>query len=255
VAAVSTTSSIVPPGSVPDATIITPSVPRGGVIRVEGTTCGDRVSVFASNDSEFFNPDFFSSYVLSGDLTPRPFTLGVSVPVSAAAGDYTLEIRCWRADAGGLQTVRTVTVTPDQVDAVVTAVSGPASGREGSSVHLVGSGCHSGGITATQARVVIGSSSGFSMTWVEHVVGVNATGDFVVDAGLPNVVYPRLFPSWYVTTYCVTADAMNYGEASTTIALEPPPPPSTTVPPAPPAQGTTVPPPPSTTIAALPGTN
>jgi hypothetical protein len=215
----------------PEMKVVTPSVPRGGVMRVEGTTCGDRIAVGASNTSSHEPvPGFSGSYIPMGDGTPHPFAFGASVPVTTLAGVYDVQIGCWFGDAGELPSVRTVTVTAGQVDPVVTEVSGPARARAESSVHLAGSGCHSGGITATQARVLIGTSSGFGMTWDEHIAAVSAQGDFVVDAVLPTLVAPNHFPRWFVTTYCVAADTMNYGEASTSIELVPEPPtPSTTV--------------------------
>jgi hypothetical protein len=207
------------PGSVPDATIATSPIPRGGVMRVEGTTCGGSISAYAHRGASTFS----GSYEPSSEVgTPRSFALGVSVPASGDAGEYTVDISCLAGDAVFPPTIRTVSVSANRVDPVVTTITAPPSASPGEGVHLVGSGCHSGGLTGEQARVLVGTSGGFGIQWDEQVVAVEADGRYGIDASLPALRTP-VFPKWFVQAYCVTADGMNYGQTTTTIALAAPP--------------------------------
>ena len=204
-------------------------------MRIKPPQCaGDRLSVSTSTSA---GPSSFrASFVLSAIKPQKALEVGVSVPVDAIPALYKVSIDCQSQDIVFALATGTVTVTNAKVAPVVTAISGTQITTPTWRVEFVGSGCHSGGLSANRAKVYIGTRHGYGMKWREHVVEVTANGSYslVVNVAHDPIVgdEPADRPyDWYVDSYCIEPDGLIVGTAATIIPIdspEPEPPTTTT---------------------------
>ena len=150
--------------------------------------------------------------------------------------EYKVSIDCQSQDMVFALATGTVTVTNAKVAPVVTAISGTQITTPTWRVEFVGSGCHSGGLSANRAKVYIGTRHGYGMKWREHVVEVTANGSYSLVVNVANDPIVGDEPAdrpydWYVDSYCIEPDGLIVGTAATIIPIdspEPEPPTTTT---------------------------